>query len=100
MQSKNINLGANNIIADENVKGVIMNTIGQMLLMINMIEGMHKDVVAEKQRWNENINGVSHRTSMIQGAVEVLTKQRERTIMTERGAAKVGTCSRARRCPT
>ena len=77
MQSKNINLGANNIIADENVKGVIMNTIGQMLLMINMIEGMHKDVVAEKQRWNKNIHGVSHRTSMIQGAVEVLTKQRE-----------------------
>ena len=77
MQSKNINLGANNIIADENVKGVIMNTIGQMLLMINMIEGMHKDVVAEKQKMEKYIHGVSHRTSMIQGAVEVLTKQRE-----------------------
>ena len=71
-----ISLGANNIIADENVKRVIMNTIGQMLLMIDMIEGMHKDVAAEKQKM-ENIHGVRHRTSMIQGAVEVLTKQRE-----------------------
>ena len=72
-----ISLGANNIIADENVKSVIMNTIGQMLLMIDMIEGMHKDVAAEKQKM-ENIHGVSHRTSMIQGAVGVLTKQKEK----------------------
>ena len=72
-----ISTGVNNVITDEHIKGALTGTIGQMFLMIDMIKGIHRETGPDKERIGQEIHNMNHRTSMMQGAIDTLTKQRE-----------------------
>ena len=62
------------MIPDETVKVALASTIGQMFVMIDMIKGIHRD----GEKMGKDIHDMYNRTGMVQCAVEVLTKQKEK----------------------
>ena len=65
---------------EESAKGATMTMIGQLFVMIDLINGLMVNVgmmANEKLRMEADIKGVLHSTGVTQGAVEALVKQSE-----------------------
>ena len=75
-----ISEGVKNSPMEDEVKGALQATIGQLFVMVDMVAGILANlsvIGSEKVRMEEDIKGVVHTSGMVQGAVETLIKQQE-----------------------